>query len=955
MKLQTHKGGGGERNLQWNTDNLADAARRIVEGDRDSSSWRQKLQMVEKLICDDGADVDSLAYATVYLFWISVGAIACVEDGTHYRPNHHAGSAERMYGAIEAAERFANDVASGGDIYRARELRALIRRLHPRLPAFTAEFTQSVPLTRIRDIAHGKGDQHGKCREVRQEIKHTIQNKLHRCAGPEDLVATESMLAKLTAPGTDYPEEFVNEFKIFYRELKEFFNASSVADRIDRIANENGAPGRAADSSKKFLSAKATVDALPASDRVGDQTTMSALVACLRAIHDARTDITAALESGGDLGQAESSTRQQWRLAEVSMEDYAFVLLSRLLNALGAESEPPRNDISASEVKLTLEALALTSRTMALSAGGDNELEAIASEAEALARNGLPAGEEGGLRVQAVAERARRGAVDFCSLLESLFDGRASSLGNALGIDHGSISVFTEGQIRASVVFQSAKIASLLLRVSRQITGAAGWDCVVQGEAIGALRCVERLTPEECAQFTEPVIVLVASADGDEEVSTCGPNVRGVVLCHALPHLSHLALRARQAKVPLIAVEDDKLVDYARSLANEPAVKLSAETTGIKLEPTTAPASVAAASSEAGPQATKPVIRLDTDLSRAGTVFDLVALDKRGLEKSIRIAGTKSAMCARLSTIAENSSGSAAFAAPAGVVIPFGAMEFACASISKLEHLDSLLLELNQYADDPVRMRHTCEAIQNLVRSLKPSASALQSVAEKFGPNARVMVRSSANVEDLEGMSAAGLYDSIPNVDPNSEDAFSRAVGEVWASLYTTRAVASRAAAGVDQLEAHMCVLVQEMLSPEVSFVLHTKHPLTNDNNEAYVEFALGLGETLASGAVRGSPCRVSVDKRSGKATVNAFASFGTALVRDDDSATGMKSVAADYASHWLHNDVAKRDEIATKLLAIGSELERELSPRGETLPQDVEGCILPSGEICIVQARPQP
>ena len=164
---------------------------------------------------DDGADVDSLAYATVYLFWIYVGAIACVEDGTHYRPNHHAGSAERMYGAIEAAERFANDVASGGDIYRARELRALIRRLHPRLPAFTAEFTQSVPLTRIRDIAHGKGDQHGKCREVRQEIKHTIQNKLHRCAGPEDLVATESMLAKLTAPGTDYPEEFVNEFKIF--------------------------------------------------------------------------------------------------------------------------------------------------------------------------------------------------------------------------------------------------------------------------------------------------------------------------------------------------------------------------------------------------------------------------------------------------------------------------------------------------------------------------------------------------------------------------------------------------------------------------------------------------------------------------------------------------------------------------------------------------------------------
>ena len=36
--------------------------------------------------------------------------------------------------------------------------------------------------------------------------------------------------------------------------------------------------------------------------------------------------------------------------------------------------------------------------------------------------------------------------------------------------------------------------------------------------------------------------------------------------------------------------------------------------------------------------------------------------------------------------------------------------------------------------------------------------------------------------------------------------------------------------------------------------------------------------------------------------------------------------------------------------------LERELSPRdGETLAQDVEGCILPNGDVCIVQARPQP
>ena len=66
--------------------------------------------------------------------------------------------------SLEAVERVASD---GGDGRRAEEVRALVRRLHPRLPAFTAEFTQSVPLTRIRDIAHGKGDDNGRCREVR--------------------------------------------------------------------------------------------------------------------------------------------------------------------------------------------------------------------------------------------------------------------------------------------------------------------------------------------------------------------------------------------------------------------------------------------------------------------------------------------------------------------------------------------------------------------------------------------------------------------------------------------------------------------------------------------------------------------------------------------------------------------------------------------------------------------
>jgi hypothetical protein len=77
-----------------------------------------------------------------------------------------------------------------------------VRRLQPWLPSFTAEFTASVPLTRIRDIAHRSDIPH----DLKQEIKHTIQNKLHRNAGPEDLVATEQMLQRITGQvSSSYP------------------------------------------------------------------------------------------------------------------------------------------------------------------------------------------------------------------------------------------------------------------------------------------------------------------------------------------------------------------------------------------------------------------------------------------------------------------------------------------------------------------------------------------------------------------------------------------------------------------------------------------------------------------------------------------------------------------------------------------------------------------------------
>merc|ERR1719375_1503578 len=137
------------------------------------------------------------------------------------------------------------------------------------------------------------------------------------------------------------------------------------------------------------------------------------------------------------------------------------------------------------------------------------------------------------------------------------------------------------------------------------------------------------------------------------------------------------------------------------------------------------------------------------------------------------------------------------------------------------------------------------------------------SICSHFDPSGSLIARSSANVEDLKGISGAGLYDSILNLDVNDPESVAEGIKSVWASLYTRRAVLSRHKAGIRaQSTACMAVLVQKMIPSEFSFVLHTEDPILTERSEDYIyaEVAVGLGETLAAGK-QGTPYRMRIQK----------------------------------------------------------------------------------------------
>ncbi|KAL3145446.1 2,3-dihydroxyphenylpropionate/2,3-dihydroxicinnamic acid 1,2-dioxygenase, variant 2 [Trebouxia sp. C0009 RCD-2024] len=917
-----------DRRGSWHPEGLEGAALHLVQGDEKNGSWLGKIQTVKELLVDKAErsrpGLDALACAYIYLQWISTGAIPCVEGGGHFRPNRHAELAKIIFRSLEWVI---------GDESASKEAALVARRMHTKLPSFTEAFTASVPLTRIRDIAHRNDIP----QDLKQEIKHTLQNKLHRNAGPEDLVATEAVLQRITAPGADYSGAFVQEFKVFTAELRDFFNASSFADMLAALRESlDESANQAVD---KFLHAKGKLDgngAPPLND----------IMEALHSLTTVRANLAVGLSSGlrNDAPDGSMAMRQRWRLAEIRAEDYAFVLFSSFLNQLdhkgGAEGLAGQAD---SAWDLPLGAIVLGVRHMGLSGWQGPECMALENELTAWQQAGDFKSHDTALRLKATLERVQRLAHSYTDQLLAVYPDRVQALGKGLAMDQERLKVFTEAEVRASLVFQLSKLCSLTLKAARLATGGAEWDALVAGTATGKLIEVQRIEAGAVqSEDGEDVVLLVHEASGDEEVSATGVPLKGVILAHSLPHLSHLGVRARQEKVVFVTCEDkDTMNATVKPLVGQRIqVKASLEGVTFAPAPDTTPAS---------PPSLKGATQESSPAAQPGNIDKVGKASMVALGKATTAScGAKASACAQLAKLAPKTKKKGGFGTAEGVCLPFGCMEAVIQESGQGEKFQAVLDNIEEASLEGGALDKACNKLQGLVSGLQAPRQLCKDIGKALGSDATVIVRSSANVEDLAGMSGAGLYDSIPNVALTDSGAFEAALASVWASLYSRRAVLSRRAAEVKQADAAMAVLVQKQLTPDLSFVLHTVSPLDGDKDTMYAELAVGLGETLASGT-RGSPWRLAVNKSSGKVQVLAFANFGTALRSSAGSAKSSGSAVLDYSKQDLSVSSEAREKVAQQLCKVAVELEEAFGA-----PQDIEGAIVGS-DVFIVQTRPQP
>lgn len=178
---------------------------------------------------------------------------------------------------------------------------------------------------------------------------------------------------------------------------------------------------------------------------------------------------------------------------------------------------------------------------------------------------------------------------------------------------------------------------------------------------------------------------------------------------------------------------------------------------------------------------------------------------------------------------------------------------------------------------------------------------------------AKISVRSSATVEDMDWASFAGQFDSFLGV---TEKKLLGAIKKCFASATSERALAYLKFKRVSPAIVKMAVIVQAMVFADKGGVIFTEDIFRQRPEVLIIEAAKGLGENVVSGLV--NPERLMVNKKT-KAVIERQAVDGPVLTEKE----------------------------IKNLTAIALKIEKFYGS-----PQDIEWAIM-RGKIYILQSRP--
>ena len=286
----------------------------------------------------------------------------------------------------------------------------------------------------------------------------------------------------------------------------------------------------------------------------------------------------------------------------------------------------------------------------------------------------------------------------------------------------------------------------------------------------------------------------------------------------------------------------------------------------------------------------------------------------------------------------------ASIAVPPGFVVRTGAFE---RFLSTLEQQEPIRTKVEALGADQLEQ---ITALSNHLRARLESAALpddltselIAAHAELCGadPNSHVAVRSSATTEDAEDASFAGLQDTYLWV--KDAQAALHYVRSCWASLYSVPSIAYRRKHGLPESGVAMAVVIQRMVNARTAGVMFTRSPLTGDRSVVTIEGAWGLGSSVVSGEV--TPDRFVIAKITGEISVREISNKHVQHLPATNG--GVRELETP---ENLRRAPSLSDGEIVALRDIARRVERHYGR-----PQDIEWAVDHSGEILLLQSRPE-
>ena len=907
----------------------------IKQKNSQENTWREKLSFTCELINANDSNDQIISLIATYLYFVNSGQIKCSEDGTHFRPNHSAKHAFNIF------KKLYKKIFSNSEKINENSFSIVARSILRNLPSFDEQFMVQVPLTRIRDIAHRSDIPH----DLKQEIKHKLQNKLHRNASPDDLIVCEYFINKIK--DSNYSEEFKNQFFIFYDELKEFFNSSGlekILTKFKDISQEN--------SNKT----ENIINIIKSND----------LIKKIELITDFRKSVCYKIIKDEVLNQEENIQKtllQTTSNLDIELENKLFVIISEYINKLTQNINQNKFEINYFKKLLHLYNLCLININTSQIA--EKQAENLSLDFDYFIKNieNNNLNRFIMLQIKSIIERGNNISIEICSNLEHLFNlDNLLFLGNKLSINQRAILVFVESFIRSNIIFQFSKCCDLLMTIIRDYLQLPPFNIINKGIAQGEFFYFENIEQynKENIKDNNDKILFIEKSDGTEEIPK---NVIGIVLNQDLSQLSHISIRVRQHGAVFCCVLDTKVFkNFISKFKNKDLISFEClDESKINIKKIDSLQKI---------NNDNKKIKNNENISLKENKFvdkkndkieenDIETLIYSVKDKKIPNTGSKFEKIKKLYEISENSN---LFSVPYALCIPNTIYKYFfnlfiqenSQYLSKLESTEIKDLDI----ESEIFRNHFINYIMKLYEQKNEKIKfILEKINSEFtslkSNNNLLAIRSSSNLEDNSGQAGAGLFDSYLNIDLSNEKDIINHISKVWASLFNSRAIINRKKLNIETKEAKMSVIIMQMTEPVFSYVIHTINPVNKNENEIYIELAIGLGETLAQSNQKGAPYRLIYNRKEDKLNILNLSSYNYELEKKTN-----KVKIIEYRKQDLTINEDFINNVGKTLGKIGIAIEENVSNDNCKIYQDIEGNFVKIGNqlnyYFIVQTRPE-